>query len=139
MESRSRLAEHHNYLVMLTRLRPAQSFSRIFATLSSNRLKREALKVNQKITSTLDSHLLSRLLSTTPLHTLIADYLNNAGSLLPTSLPYKVGHAIVGVMLGTRVDSRVEGLRSWGVPSEASMRCKERSPYTDGMLKTHAP
>ena len=27
--------------------------------------------------------------------------------------------AVVGVMLGTRMDSRVEGVRGWGVPSEA--------------------
>lgn len=26
--------------------------------------------------------------------------------------------AVVGVMLGTRMDNRVEGLRGWGVPSE---------------------
>ena len=26
--------------------------------------------------------------------------------------------AVVGVMLGTRMDSRVEGVRGWGVPSE---------------------
>ncbi|KAI0348713.1 hypothetical protein BDW22DRAFT_1319135 [Trametopsis cervina] len=28
--------------------------------------------------------------------------------------------AVVGVMLGTRMDNRVEGLRGWGVPSEAA-------------------
>lgn len=27
--------------------------------------------------------------------------------------------AVVGVMLGTRMDNRVEGVRGWGVPSEA--------------------
>lgn len=27
--------------------------------------------------------------------------------------------AVVGVMLGTRMDNRVEGLRGWGVPSES--------------------
>jgi hypothetical protein len=26
--------------------------------------------------------------------------------------------AVVGVMLGTRMDSEVDGLRGWGVPSE---------------------
>ena len=26
--------------------------------------------------------------------------------------------AVVGVMLGTRMDNRVEGVRGWGVPSE---------------------
>jgi len=87
VESRSRLAEHNDHLVMFARLRSAQSFLRTFATLSPNRLKQEALNSNQKIT-TLDTHLLSRLPSTTPLHTLIADYLNNAGCVLPTSLPY---------------------------------------------------
>ena len=27
--------------------------------------------------------------------------------------------AVVGVMLGTRMDSRIEGVRGWGVPSES--------------------
>ena len=27
--------------------------------------------------------------------------------------------AVVGVMLGTRMDNRIEGVRGWGVPSEA--------------------
>ena len=27
--------------------------------------------------------------------------------------------AVVGVMVGTRMDSQVEGVRGWGVPSEA--------------------
>lgn len=27
--------------------------------------------------------------------------------------------AVIGVMLGTRMDNRVEGVRGWGVPSEA--------------------
>ena len=28
--------------------------------------------------------------------------------------------AVVGVMLGTRMDNRVEGLRGWGVPLEVA-------------------
>jgi hypothetical protein len=27
--------------------------------------------------------------------------------------------AVVGIMLGTRMDSRIEGVRGWGVPSES--------------------
>jgi len=38
--------------------------------------------------------------------------------------------AVVGVMLGTRMDSRVEGVRGWGVPSEAIFEVVSAScPY----------
>ena len=41
--------------------------------------------------------------------------------------------AVIGVMLGTRMDNRVEGVRGWGVPAEAiyEVHCTlyEHSPH----------
>lgn len=45
--------------------------------------------------------------------------------------------AVVGVMLGSRVDNRVEGLRGWGVPSETIFEVGIQSDGSRLMLSSH--
>lgn len=42
--------------------------------------------------------------------------------------------AVIGVMLGTRMDNRVEGLRGWGVPSETIFEVSMRRNPVMSML-----
>jgi hypothetical protein len=43
--------------------------------------------------------------------------------------------AVVGVMLGTRMDSSIDGVRGWGVPAEAIFEVRaERLPVSRDLI-----
>jgi hypothetical protein len=42
--------------------------------------------------------------------------------------------AVVGVMLGTRMDSSIEGVRGWGVPAETIFEVREEQLVVNSAL-----